>query len=374
MIPWQALRGALVGLWLVGMTGCRPSSPLSHLSGPTLNDTRPKLHVITIGIAQYGSPALRQAGAEEDAVRVAVAMSQLAMPFYSVQAHTLVGASATRAALMAALDSVQRSAGPNDLVALYFRGLGGPRFLVLADTLPMPPAPRSAGERPPASFEARILRHEVMANWMITLPARQMFVVLEAPEASSFFHNVRERLAAPPAALRATKDLAAFATPGAPTALMFASGESGVLTAAFVESLEEERAARGLALFSTLVPRVVYRLDAPIMVHEAGADLVLGADAAAESAAGALRDTARWAGCERDCPTLTLEGVENNYTLVGRALGLAPGAKLFVNGRRARLDGPRFAVELPPAALRAELSLRVLGADFTRFEERARLP
>lgn len=359
---------------VVGMMGCRPSSPLSHLNGPALDDTRPKLHLISVGIAQYGSPVLRQAGADEDAVRVAVALSQIAMPFYSVHAHTLVGASATRAALMAALDSVQRSAGPKDLVTLYFRGLGGPRFLVLADTLPMPAAPRSAVELPPASFEARILRYDVLANWIMSLPTRQILLVLEAPEASSFFHSVRERLAAPPTALRALKDLAAFATPGAPTALMFASGESGVLTAAFVESLEEEREARGVALFSTLMPRVVYRLDAPIMVHEAGADLVLGADTAAESSADALRDTSRWAACEQDCPTLTLEGVENDYTLVGRALGLAPGAKLFVNGRRARLDGPRFEVELPPAALRAELSLRVLGADFRRFEELQRLP
>jgi hypothetical protein len=372
--PRQALRAVAGWLCIVGTLACWPSSPLSQLQAPEPDGARPTLHLISVGVAEYGTPALRQAGADEDARRVARAMTELAAPFYTMRTHTLVGPAATRAALVATLDSVHRMAGPRDLVALYFRGLGGPRFLVLADTAQMPAAPRNPGELPPASFEARILRHDVLSAWLLDLPARQILLVLESPEGSSFFHNLREPLAAPPAALRATKDLAAFATPGAPTARTFAEGESGVLTAAFVASLEEERAARGVALSSTLAARVVDRLDSPIVVHEAGADLVLGTDSAAHSAADALRDTTRWSGCERDCPTLTLDGVENVYTLVGRARGLEAGAKLFVNGRRARLEGDRFEVELPPAALRAELSLRVLGADYRRFEERQRLP
>lgn len=337
-------------------------------------EQRPTLHAVSIGIEDYGSAALRQGGADVDALRVLGALGGLARPFYTMRAYGLSGASATRAAVMAVLDSVQRVAEPDDFVALYFRGLGGPRFLVLADSMPMPSAPTAPGEQAPASFEARLLRADALASWLLAVQSRQILLVLEAPEASSYFHAIRERLAAPPSAVRAVKDLAALATPGAPSALMFSSGETGVLTAALLESLDEERDARGLALFSTLLPRVVYRLDAPIVVHEAGADLVLGATPALRPVGDALRDSTRWESCTRDCPTLALDRVENNYTLVGRAEGLEPNAKLFVNGRRARRQGSRFEVELPPAALRGELSLRVLRNDFPHFEERLRLP
>lgn len=356
------------------MVACRPPSPLSQLQSVEPVGIRPVLYLVSVGIEDYGSTALRQAGAGADAQRITESVASLASPYFELRTHLVAGSSATRERVLAALDSVSRVADDDDLVMLYYRGLGGPRFLVLADTSAMPAPPRTPGELPPASFEARLLRPDVLAQWLLALPTRQILMVLEAPEASSYFHAMRERLAAPPDARRAVKDLVAFATPGTPGALTFASGASGVLTAALLDAIDEERAAGGVALFSTLLPRVTYRLDAPIVVHEAGADLVLGADAATAATADALRDPATWPACSSSCPTFLLERIEGGTTLVGRATGLEPEAKLFVNGRRARRDATRFEVELPPAALRAELSLRVLRQDLTRFEVNARLP
>lgn len=335
---------------------------------------RPTMHLVSIGVEHYGSAALRQSGAEADTRRIAESLAAVATPFYRLVVHRLAGEAATRAAVMATLDSVREQADASDLVMLYYRGLGAPRFLVLADSLAMPGAPNVAGALPPAAFEARLLRPEALADWLLGLRTRQLLLVLEAPEAASYFHTMRERLAAPDGATRATKDLVALATPGMPTALGFASGPSGVLTAAITESLEEERESRGLSLVSRLLPRVLYKLDAPIVVHEAGAELVLGADGDALAAADALRDDAPWAACSGECPSIRLERVDGCCTLVGDASSLARSAQLFVNDRLARRDGSRFAVELPPAALRQEVVMRVLRADFSRYELKQRLP
>lgn len=335
---------------------------------------RPTMYIVSVGIEDYASAALQQAGADDDAERVLRAFSEVARPFYAVDARRLSGASATRAVLEATFDSVSALAKEDDVVLLYFRGLGGPRFLVMADTAPMPAAPSAPGQAPPPSFEARLLRSDALADWMLGLRARQILLVLEAPEAASYFHAVRERLALPAGASRAVKDLVALATPGFPGALSFAAGPSGVLTSALTESLDEEREARGLSLVSRLLPRVLYKLDAPILVHEAGAEIVLGADAAARAAATALRDSAAWSACASDCAPIQPERVSGCCTLVGTTATLDASAKLFVNGRLARRDGARFAVELPPAALVAELRFRVLHADYSRWETKQRLP
>ncbi len=364
----------LLLFWVATALSVAAGSSAAPSSAQSQGSARPTLYIVSVGIDDYASPALRQDGADADAERVLRAFSEVASPFYAVVARRLSGASATRAALMQTFDSLRASAGADDVVLLYFRGLGGPRFLVMADSAPMPAAPSGPGQAPPASFEARLLRSDALADWMLSLRARQILLVLEAPEAASYFHAVRERLAAPAGASRAVKDLVALATPGFPAALSFAAGPSGVLTAALTESLQEERKARGLSLVSRLLPRVLYKLDAPVLVHEAGAEIVLGADAAARPAAAALRDDAPWSACERDCPLIELERVDGCCTLVGTTATLEASAKLFVNGRLARRDGRRFAVELPPAAFTAELQLRVLQADFTRWETKRRLP
>jgi hypothetical protein len=378
-----AARGALSVVFAatLGMMACRSSARVApdgfHSVSATpssARSARPTLHLVTIGIEHYGSSALRQSGAEADTRRVAESLAGVATPFYRLIVHRLAGGAATRSAVMATLDSVREKAAESDLVMLYYRGLGGPRFLVLADSQAMPGSPSAPGAAPPAAFEARLLRPEALADWLLSLRTRQLFLVLEAPEAASYFHTMRERLAAPEGATRATKDLVALATPGVPTALDFASGPSGVLTAAVTESLDEEREARGLSLVSRLLPRVLYKLDAPIVVHEAGAELVLGAAHDAAAAADALRDDTPWAACSVECPTIRIERVDGCCTLVGDASSLARSAQLFVNGRLARRDGMRFAVELPPAALRTELTLRVLHADHRRYEFTQRLP
>src|SRR5690606_1936742 len=104
---------------------------------------------------------------------------------------------------------------------------------------------------------------------------------------------------------------------------------------------------------------------------------VLGASDAplAVANAAALADTLPWvSNCAPRCPEIVPVGVQQSITLYGRAARLPMGARLWVNGRRARLAGEDFEVELPPAALRETLRIRALLPDGTRFEATGRLP
>lgn len=332
-----------------------------------LGQGRPTMHVLSVGIEDYANPALRQTGAAHSAHAIADSLRAVAGNLFNVRVRVLAGAMATRAAVLAAMDSVRSEALPSDILVFYYRGLSSARFLVLADSLPLPPPPSTPGAQPPASFEARLLRATVLGDWLTVVPAQQQLLLIESPEGAGFFHAARERLAAPEGALRATRDLLAFATPGTP---------SGALTVALLESAGEEHRESSVSLGSTLAQRVRDKLDAPIVVHEAGADLVLGSaptDRARETAS-ALRDATPWPACVSDCARLELIAVENTYTLVGRAQRLPTDAWVFVNGRRARRDGERFEVELPPAALTQPVRVRVVRRDGTRAESTLGLP
>jgi hypothetical protein len=332
-----------------------------------LGHGRATMHVLSVGIEDYANPALRQTGAAQGARAVADSLRALAGELFDVRVRVLTGSIATRGAVLAAMDSVRNEALPHDILVFYYRGLSSARFLVLADSLPLPSAPSTPGAQPPASFEARLLRATVLGDWLTAVPAQQQLLVIESPEGAGFFHAARERLAAPEGALRATRDLTALATPGSPT---------GVLTAVLLESLGEEHREADVSLGSTLTQRVRDRLDAPIVVHEAGADLVLGAapTAGARETALALRDVTPWSTCVRECPRVELLMVENTYTLVGRVTRLPADAWVFVNGRRARRDGERFEVELPPAALTQPVRVRTVRRDGARAESTLRLP
>lgn len=338
----------------------------------------PRLHILTVGIDDYLDPALVQAGAEADAVAFADSLRALARGAFEVVETRLLGAEATRDALAAALAAVAATADSADVFAFYFRGLGGPRFLVLADSLPMPPPPRAPGAVPPASFERRIVRSDALGGWLMALRPRAQLLVLDAPDAANFFHEMRPVLAGPPGGAVPARDLTAMAMHGPPIEVAGADGRvHGVLTESLLHALGVERDSALVGLASSVALRVLGRLDHPVMVHQAGGDVVLGAreGAAGRGAAMAMRSAVPWAGtCGDDCPRIALLRVENTYTLVGRAEGLPDGALLFVNGRRARLTADRFEVELPPAAMRAEMRVRTLAPNGSRFEALVRLP
>ncbi len=353
---------SLLGVVLLAATAAMPLAAQEFLG-----QSRPTMHVLSVGIEDYANPALAQTNAVRDARAFADSMRALGDGLFNVQVRVLTGAAATRRAVKAAMDSVRTASSPDDVLVFYYRGLSSSRFLVLADTVPLPPPPSAPGAQPPAYFEARLLRASVLGEWLTVVSAQHQLLVLESPDGAGFFHAARELLAAPEGALRATRDLMVLATPGAP---------SGVLTAALLESLGEERRHATVALGSTLAQRVIDKLDAPIVVHQAGADVVLGAarTAAAVATAQALRDFTPWSACATACPIIELLVVENGHTLVGRTRRLAADALVFVNGRRARREGERLEVELPPAAIKRPVQVRVLNANGTRYESTLGLP
>lgn len=337
----------------------------------------PALHVLSVGVEDYRNPELRQRGAEDDARAFVDSLTRLAEPMYGVRARLLVGAAATREAVVAALDAIQREVRPQDVVAVYIRGLGSPRFLVLADSLPLPPPPRTPGELPPPTFERRLLRADVLGPWMAALRTRQLLLVLDTPDGAQFFQPLREFVAAAPGAREATRDLIVFAAPGPPVPVVDPAGAPhSALGAGLLSALGAERAAP-IRLASAVANRLLESLDDPVMVHQAGRDLVLGAapQAVAQQNAAALRDTVPWTStCSAACPTLTVTGVQQVVTVFGTASALPVGARVFVNGRRARLADERWEVELPPAATREPVRIRVLLPDGTRYETIARGP
>jgi hypothetical protein len=345
-----------LGVLLLAATAAMPLAALEFLGGTS---SRATMHVLSVGVEDYANRALVQVNAVASAHAFADSMRALGEGLFDVRVRVLAGPAATRQALVAVMDSLRGESRVNDLLVLYYRGLSSSRFLVLADTAPMPRPPATPGAQPPPAFEARLLRASFFGEWLALMPARQMLLVLESPDAAGFFHAARESLAAPEGALRATRDLAVLATPGSP---------SGVLTTAVLSSLGEERRAQTITLGSTLAQRVLDKLDAPIVVHQAGADVVLGAapTAHARVIAAAVRDTMPWIACAGE--NLEIVAVANTYTLVGRAKQTAGDAMLFVNGRRARREGERFEVELPPAALERPVQVRVLTANGTRCE------
>lgn len=338
---------------------------------------RPALHVLSIGIEAYGDPQLRQPGAEEDARAVVDSLAALAAPMYEFHAKTLLGAMATRSAVIDALDSLRARLRPQDIVVLYYRGLGGSRFLVLADSLPLP-APDHSGQVPPPSVERRLLRPELLGSWMGTLPTREQLIVLDSPDGAGYFQRLREQVAAPPAALRANLDLMVLAAPGLPVPVTDAVGAPHTaLGAGFLAALGSERREAAIRLASALAARLLESVNNPVMVYQSGADLVLGAapQRLAQDNAAALRDSTPWtSSCGTTCPTIVVTGVQQVVTVVGTVSGLPEGARMFVNGRRVRFESSRFEVELPPAATRAVLRIRVLLPDGMRYETTGRLP
>lgn len=332
---------------------------------------RHTLHVLSIGIAVYGDASVDQPGAEASALALRDSLAAVAGAFYDVRTRTLLGPVATRGRVMAALDSLAAEIRPGDLFVFAYRGLAAPRFLVLADTLPLPPPPASAGAAPPPTFEQRLLRADALGRWLAALDTRQLLLVLDAPMGASFFDGLRSQLAAPPGARVATRDLTAFASPGLPVQVAGGEAPLTALGLALLQSLGEERRDAPIRLASALATRVLERLDYPVMIHQAGADLVLGASPSprALANAAALGDSLPWTSdCAARCPVIVPVGVQQVITLYGRAERLPLGARLWVNGRRARIAGETFEVELPPAALREVLRIRALLPDGSRFE------
>lgn len=335
------------------------------------------LHYVGIAVESYGNPAVEQAGGIATAQALRDSLFQVAGPFYTTRARLLLGAAATRARVLATLDSVAREIAPGDLLVLYYRGLASPRFLVLADSAPLPPPPRSAGEAAPVELERRALRSELLGAWLAALPARAQLIVLDAPAGAEFFNGLRPQLVAAPGALRATRDLTAFASPGMPTLRRGEAGVQTLLAGALLQALGDERRDAPVRLASAISNRLLELLDEPVMVHEAGADLVLGTSgsALAMANASALSDSLPWqSSCGTQCPRFTVQGLRQSITVFGGHERLPLGGRMFVNGRRARLTDDSFEVELPPAAARATLQLRVLLPDGTRYETTGRVP
>lgn len=336
-----------------------------------------RLFILGVAVASYDDAALEQHGALETARAVHDSLAAVAGAFYDCRSRLLLGAAATQPALQAALDSIAAEIRPGDVFAFYFRGLAAPRFLVLADSLPLPPPPSSPAEAPPPTFARRLLRSDALAAWLAALPTRSVLLVLDAPGGASYFESLRAALAPSVGARVATRDLTAFATPGVPVMVAGAAHPATALGLALLQSLGEERRDAPIRLASALANRVLERLDYPVMVHQAGADLVLGASDSplAVANAAALADTLPWvSSCAPRCPEIVTVGVQQSITLYGRAARLPLGARLWVNGRRARLAGEDFEVELPPAALREPLRIRALLPDGTRYETTGRLP
>jgi hypothetical protein len=338
---------------------------------------RPRLHVLSIGIEDYRDPDLRQRGAAADAQAVHDSLVALSDGLYIVRGQVLVGPAATAPAVRAALRAVAAAVRPGDVVVLYYRGLASPRFLVLADSTALP-APAAPGAAPPPAFEARLLRADSLAHWLATLPTRQQLVILDAPNGAAFFQTMQPQLRAAPGAREALRDLTAIALPGLPIAAPDARGAPHtVLGLALLQALGAERREAPIRLASALATRVLESLQDPVMIYESGADLVLGASAhpLARANAQALRDPRPWTPtCAAPSAPLRLLEVRNTITLVGSAAGLPTGARLFVNGRRARFAGEAFEVELPPAAAAAPVRIRVLLPDGCRFEVERALP
>lgn len=344
----------------------------------TLDAQRPAMHVLSVGIEDYRDPQLLQRGAEADARAVVDSIAAISAPMYDLRSTMLLGAAATRDAVVAALDSLRARARPQDIVVLYYRGIGSSRFLVLADSLPLPPPPSAPGQAPPVSFERRLLRPDVLGRWMAALPTRQQLVVLDTPDGPGFFQELREYFAAPAGSLRAPRDLMVLAAPGVPVLVEDAAGQPhSALGAGFLAALGAERREALIRLSSAIAARVLQGLNDPVMVYESGSDLVLGAasQALAQANAAAIRDSMPWsAECAASCPTIAVTGIQQVVTLVGTVTGLPEGARMFVNGRRVRFDASRFEVELPPAAMRLPLRIRVLLPDGTRYETTRTLP
>lgn len=357
---------------LSACAGAPASAPPAPAAPP------PRLYLLTVGIDGYLDRALLQQGAEADAVAFADSVRAVARGAFEVVETRLVGAQASRAAVAAAFAAIAAVADSGDVFVLYYRGLGGPRFLVLADSLPLPPPPAAPGARPPESFERRLVRSDALAGWLAALRPRAQFLVLDAPDAAGFFHEMRPLLAGPPGSATPPRDLTVFAMHGPPVEVEGGDGRvHGVLSESVLHALGAERDSALVVLASSVALRVLGRLDHPVMVHQAGGDVVLGArdTPAGRDGAAAMRTAVPWgAQCGTECPRISLLRVENTYTLVGRADGLPAGAMLFVNGRRARRTEERFEVEVAPAALRAPLRVRVLLPDGGRFETVAQLP
>lgn len=333
---------------------------------------RPTMHVLSVGIEDYRDRELRQRGAEADARAVVDSLTALVGPMYAIQVTTLLGDAATRDAFVAALDAVKSRVRAEDIVVLYYRGLGSARFLVMADSVPLPPPPSAPGQAPSASLERRLLRPDVLGRWMAALPTRQQLIVLDSPDGPGFFQQLREHIATPAGSLRAPRDLMVLAAPGVPVSVTDAAGRAhSALGAGFLAALGTERRDAPIRLSSAVALRVLQSLDDPVMVYEAGSDLVLGASAQslAQANAAALRDSTPWsAECGAICPTIAVTGIQQVVTLVGSITGAPEGVRMFVNGRRVRFDASRFEVELPPAAMRAPMRIRVLLPDGTRYE------
>lgn len=347
----------------------------SDAAGPSRG--RGSLFILGVAVESYGDAGLEQHGALETARAVHDSLAAVAGSFYDCRSRLLLGAGATGPAVRAALDSIAAEIRPGDVFAFYFRGLAAPRFLVLADSLPLPPPPSSPAEAPPQTFERRLLRSDALAARLAALPTRRLLLVFDALGGASYFESLRVALAPRVGARVATRDLTAFATPGVPTMVAGAAHPATALGLALLQSLGEERRDAPIRLASALANRVLERLDYPVMVHQAGADLVLGASDSplAIANAEALADTLPWiSSCGDRCPRIEPVGVQQSITLYGRSAGLPAGARLWVNGRRARMAGDDFEVELPPAALRETLRIRALLPDGTRYETTGRVP
>ncbi len=328
--------------------------------------------MLSIGIEDYHDAELRQHGALANAQAVLDSLIAVNDGFYLERSRLLLGPAATAPALRAAMQATAAGMRPGDLFVLYFRGLSSPRFLVLADTARLPAAPSAAGASAPPELEARVLRADSLGRWLAALPTRQQLVIIDAPQGAAFFQGVQARLTTPAGARRASRDILAIASPSWPVPAVDAQGSPHTaLGLGLLRALSAERRQAPIRLGSALATRLLESLDDPVMIYEAGADLVLGASRQplARANANALRDSLPWtSNCGGPLPVLPLQDVRNTITLVGSAAGLPAGARLFVNGRRARFLGEQFEVELPPGALQDSLRLRVLLPDGCRAE------
>jgi uncharacterized caspase-like protein len=103
-------------------------SNLIEVASPLPEIERPVIHHVAVGVSVYKSPKLELGSAHKDAVELADAIRTACAgkgnQYREAKSHRLLNETATRAAVLAAIDDVRKSARPSDLFVLSFAGHG----------------------------------------------------------------------------------------------------------------------------------------------------------------------------------------------------------------------------------------------------------
>ncbi|MCP5529336.1 MAG: caspase family protein [Opitutaceae bacterium] len=151
------------------------------------------LHVVTIGVNTYQNPAYNLNYARADATAVDAALrARLGPLFTRTHFHTLYDAEATRANILATLDTVKREAGPRDTFVLYYAGHGvmseedDPEFFLAPHEIT-----QLYGER-------RVLRRlgvssEELLAYSRDIPAQKQLFILDACQSAGALKTLASR-------------------------------------------------------------------------------------------------------------------------------------------------------------------------------------